>query len=170
MLNFFETVSKLGTAYRKPMVGVKESPLEAMKRKFGQGIEKHIALLNGKPWDKNDKPRWYEVKDGKYIVHLRNANVVLQLDGASQITHMIVDSKEKAVKFFQAALAASEEGAFDEQFIATARKPNKSKSGAAITARSAPAVPAATVAAEAAAIEKHNREVKPAAKKTRARK
>lgn len=133
-MEFLNNIASFGTPQRKPTKRVNESEqLAKMRENFATRAGRQIVLI--KDGSEERKGSWYFTEPTgsgqvRYIVSLRNGAKLLPLSG--QHTHLGAPSLDKAVAFYEEAIAACERGELDDVLKATSRKTKKQPADAAI--------------------------------------
>ncbi|MDC8773570.1 hypothetical protein [Roseateles albus] len=128
-LGFLASLQTLATPVTDAaQMGIQKDPLANAKLKFAQNIDENVKLIKSA----SEAGKFFKKLKDKYMISLRNGNTVMPLNGN---THFSVDSAEAAIKFLEAAKAASENSELDEVFNSTkrAKKQTKTETPAATT-------------------------------------
>ena len=130
-MEFLHSIAEFGVLQAKPQKRVSESEqLARMRENFATRATRQISMIRSGNHQKSGS--WYVALPGEagqveYVVALRNGAKVIPLSG--ELTHVRVESPERAVEFYERAISACESGELDSALKATCRKPPKKATG-----------------------------------------
>lgn len=126
-MDFLNNIDTFGTPQRKPTKRISESEqLAKMRENLATRAGRQVALI--KAGSEERKGSWYFMEprgEGQviFLVSLRNGAKLLPLSGTH--TYLATPSADKAIAFYEEAIAACERGELDAVLKETGRKSKK---------------------------------------------
>lgn len=123
-MDFLNNISTFGELRAKPAkLSGSISQLTRMRASFAVGAARQATAIRTNKAIKGSN--WYitrsdEAGKAEYLVALRNGAKLMPLSG--QLTHVRVQSAERAIEFYEQAIAACARGELNELLKSTCRK------------------------------------------------
>ena len=127
-MDFLNSISSFGELHEKPEKFSKADQLKRLRESFIKGCNQQVRSITwGEVAKRTD---WYMVKptdsgDKEFFVALRNGVKVIPL--SDQKTYIRIESRERAIDFYEKAILACEQGDLDDLLSSTRRKSRKVK-------------------------------------------